>query len=239
MKKNNLYSLAEKLFPINRSITGEGVRSTLKILKDINHSLKISEIRSGTKVFDWKIPLEWNVRDAWVKDKNNKKIIDFRKNNLHLMGYSIPVNKLVKLNELKKHLYFHESRPNAIPYVTSYYKKKWGFCLSKNQLKKLKNETYKVKIDSNFKKGSLTYGEVFIPGRLKKEIFLSTYICHPSLANNEVSGPCVAIFISNWIKKITNRKYSYRIIFIPETIGSIAYLSKNYKKMKKKNSGGL
>tara|TARA_B100001057_G_scaffold429276_1_gene455278 strand:+ start:313 stop:1614 length:1302 start_codon:yes stop_codon:yes gene_type:complete len=233
VKKNNLYSLAKKLFPINRSITGEGVRSTLKILKNINHLLKIYEIRSGTKVFDWKIPLEWNVKDAWIKDAKDKKIIDFKKNNLHLMSYSIPVNKSVKFDELKKHLYFHNSRPNAIPYVTSYYKKKWGFCLSKNQLRKLKNETYKVKIDSNFKKGSLTYGEIFIPGRLKKEIFLSTYICHPSLANNEVSGPCVAIFISNWIKKITNRKYSYRIIFIPETIGSIAYLSKNYKKMKK------
>ncbi len=228
-----IYNLAKVLFPINRSITGDGVRKTLNILKKVNPSLKIKNIPSGTKIFNWTVPEEWNVKDAWIKDSGNKKIIDFKKNNLHLMSYSAPIDKTMSLNELKKNLYSMSSRPNAIPYVTSYYEKKWGFCLSKNQLGKLKKGNYKVKVDSSFKKGSLTYGEILIPGKSKKEVFLSTYICHPSLANNELSGPCVAIYLSNLIKNLKNRKYSYRIIFIPETIGSIAYLSKHYKKMKK------
>lgn len=234
-----IYNLAKTLFPINRSITGDGVRETLRILKKINPSLKIKNIDSGTKIFNWTVPQEWNVKTAWIKDSKNNTIIDFKKNNLHLMSYSEPVDKILSLKELKKNLYCMSSRPNAIPYVTSYYNLKWGFCLSKNQLDKLKNGNYKVKIDSSFKKGSLTYGEILIPGKSKKEIFLSTYICHPSLANNELSGPCVAIYLSNWIKSLKNRKYSYRIIFIPETIGSIAYLSKNYKEMKKNIIAGF
>ena len=237
MKSNmigkKIYNLAEELFPINRSITGEGVRKSLKILKKINKNLKIFNISTGTKVFDWVIPEEWNVRDAWIKDLRNKKVVDMKRNNLHLMSYSIPVNQKINIKELKNHLYSIKAKPDAIPYVTSYYEKKWGFCLSNNQLKTLKDKSYTVKIDSKLKKGFLNYGEILIKGKSKKEIFLSTYICHPSMANNELSGPCVAIYLSKWLNSLKSRNYSYRIVFVPETIGSIAYLSKNYKKMKK------
>ncbi len=235
---NKIYKLAKRLFPINRSITGSGTRKTLEILKEHNKNLKIKSIPSGSKVFDWVIPYEWNVKDAWIKDVKNKKVIDIKKNNLHLMSYSIPVSKKMKLNNLKNHLYSIKAKPNAIPYVTSYYEKKWGFCLSYNQLKKLKDKFYTVKIDSELKKGFLNYGEILIKGKSKKEILLSTYICHPSMANNELSGPCVAIFLSKWINSIKSRNYSYRLVFVPETIGSIAYLSKNYKKMKKNTIAG-
>lgn len=236
---NKIYALAKELFPINRSITGSGVRKSLKILQKINKDLKIKGIPSGTKVFDWIIPQEWNVDEAWIKDSKNRKIIDFKNNNLHLMGYSLSVSKKITLKDLKKNLYSIKDKPNAIPYVTSYYKKKWGFCLSFNLLKNLKEDIYEVKIKSKFKKGFLNYGELIIPGKTKKEILLSTYICHPSMANNELSGPCVAIHLSKWIKSMKNRNYSYRIVFVPETIGSIAYLSKNYKKMIKNTVAGF
>ena len=218
---NKIYKLAKRLFPINRSITGNGTRKTLEILKDHNENLKIKSIPSGSKVFDWVIPYEWNVKDAWIKDSRNKKIVDIKKNNLHLMSYSIPVNKRINIKELKKNLYSIRAKPNAIPYVTSYYEKKWGFCLSYNQLKKLKDKFYTVKIDSELKKGFLNYGEILIKGKSKKEILLSTYICHPSMANNELSGPCVAIFLSKWINSIKSRNYSYRLVFVPEKTSSI------------------
>jgi aminopeptidase-like protein len=227
-----IYKLCSKLFPINRSLTGNGVRSTLKELKLINRKLNIFEVKSGLRVFDWKIPYEWNVNDAWIKDSCKNKILNFKENNLHLMGYSSPIKKKIKFSELKKKIFFYKKNPKAIPYVTSYYNKDWGFCMSYNQFKKLKNGFYEIFIDSKFKKnGSLTYGEIVIPGRSKKEIFLSTYICHPSMANNELSGPCLLIYLSNWIKSV-QRKYTYRIIFIPETIGSLVYLKKNFKYLK-------
>ena len=235
-KKNNnepMYSWAKDLFPITRSITGPGVRETLNYLKNIVPNLIIKKVKSGEKYFDWKVPDEWFPKEAWVKNQKGKKVIDFKKNNLHLVGYSKSIKKTMRLNELKKNLYSLASQPNAIPYVTSYYNKQWGFCLKENDKKKLKNEKYDVFIDAPFKKGFLNYGEIIIRGKLKKEIFLSTYICHPSLANNEISGPVVAIALSKWIKKIKNRKYTYRIVFLPETIGSIIYISKNLNKLKK------
>ncbi len=241
-KKNNnepMYSWAKDLFPITRSITGPGVRETLIYLQNIVPELIIKKIKSGEKYFDWKVPDEWFPKEAWVKNQKGKKIIDFKKNNLHLVGYSKSIKKTMRLNELKKNLYSLPSQPNAIPYVTSYYKKQWGFCLKDNDKKKLKNENYDVFIDAPFKKGFLNYGEIIIKGKLKKEIFLSTYICHPSLANNEISGPVVAIALSKWIKKIKNRKYTYRIVFIPETIGSIIYISKNLNKLKKNVVAGF
>ena len=240
-KKNKepMYNWAKDLFPITRSITGPGVRETLIYLKKIVPELIIKKIKSGEKYFDWKVPDEWFPKEAWIKNQKGKKIIDFKKNNLHLVGYSKSIKKTMKLNELKKNLYSLPSQPNAIPYVTSYYKKQWGFCLKDNDKKKLKNENYDVFIDAPFKKGFLNYGEIIIKGKLKKEIFLSTYICHPSLANNEISGPVVAIALSKWIKKIKNRKYTYRIIFIPETIGSIIYISKNLNKLKKNVVAGF
>ncbi len=234
MIKDRFLKLGKKLWPLNRSLTGRGVDKTLKILKTYNAELKIIRFKSGTKVFDWTIPNEWNVNEAWIKDSNGKKIIDFHKNNLHLVGYSSSIKKKLFLNQLIKNLHFHKKQPNAIPYVTSYYKKNWGFCLAYNQLKKMnKKKKYEIYIDSQFRKGSLNCAEIYLPGRSKKEILFSTYICHPSMANNELSGPIISIFLSKWIKNIKNRKWSYRFIFVPETIGSIAYLSKNYKKLKK------
>ena len=234
-----IHNLAKELWPINRSITGAGVVQTLKILQRIVPDLKIKSFKSGSKVFDWKIPHEWEIKDAWVKNASGKKIIDFNKNNLHIVGYSSPINRVLSFHQLNKKLHSIKKQPNAIPYVTSYYKKNWGFCLKHNLRKKLKKGKYHVFINSNFKKnGKLTYGEILIPGKSKKEIFLSTYICHPSMANNELSGPCVTIYLANWIKKLKKRFYTYRIVFVPETIRSIAYLSKNYKSMKKKVLAG-
>ncbi len=234
-----IYNLCKKLFPLNRSLTGDGNRLTLNILKKYYKKLSIKEIKSGTKVYDWKIPMEWNVKEAWIKTPNGNKIADFQKNNLHLVGYSHQIKKLMNFNSLKKKLNFLKNQPKAIPYVTSYYKKNWGFCISFNEFKKLKKKgTYEINIDSKFTKGSLTYGEILIPGKSKKEVFLSTYICHPSMANNELSGPAVTIFLAKWIAK-KKRKYTYRIVFIPETIGSISYLSRNKNKLKKNVVAGF
>jgi aminopeptidase-like protein len=234
---SKIYKMIEDLFPICRSITGEGVRKTLKIIKN-KIPVDIVEVPSGTKIFDWEIPMEWNVNDAYVSDETGKKVIDFNKNNLHLVGYSIPVAKTMDLDELNQHLYSIESLPHAIPYVTSYYKERWGFCISHSERLNLKPGKYKVYIDSELKKGSLTYGELVIPGETEKEVFFSTYLCHPSMANNELSGPSVTTYLAKWILK-EPRKYTYRIIFIPETIGSLTYLSKNLKTMKKNIIAGF
>jgi aminopeptidase-like protein len=234
-----IYKLATKLFPLNRSLSGNDNVLTLKEFKKISKNFKIKKFSSNKKVFDWKIPLEWNVIDAKITDLKGKVILDFKNNNLHLVSYSIPIDKIVTLKELKKHLFYKKKLPKAIPYRTTYYNKNWGFCLSYNQFKTLKEKKYKIKIDSIFKKGSMHYGEVLIKGKSNKEIFLSTNICHPSLANNELSGPCVLTYIAKFIEKLKNKKFSYRIIFIPETIGSISYLHKNYKKMKKNFFAGF
>ena len=237
-------NLGKKLFPICRSITGNGVRKTLIIIRDYSPKLKISEVKSGTKVFDWKVPPEWNVKNAYVKDKYGKKIIDFKNNNLHLVGYSIPTKKLITKKEFFLHLHTIKQQPNAIPYVTSYYKKYWGFCISHNQKvifeKQYKDsDKFQVVIKSNFKKkGSLTYGDLVIPGKSKKEILVSTYICHPSMANNELSGPIVSLCLINYFSKLKNLDKTLRFIFIPETIGSITYLSKNLNHLKQNVIGG-
>ena len=227
-----IYKLAEELFPICRSLTGDGNRETLSILKKIYPDIKIHEIPTGTKVFDWVIPEEWNIKDAWIKDSSGRKIIDFKNNNLHVVSYSEPVDKIVTLSELLEIIYTLPDQPEYIPYVTSYYKKIHGFCMSENQKRQLSDQRYHVYIDSEFREGSLTYGEIIIPGETKEEIFLSTYICHPSLANNELSGPCVAVHLAREISEMKQRRYTYRIIFIPETIGAIAYISENIDEMK-------
>jgi aminopeptidase-like protein len=229
---NEMYELAKTLWPINRSITGEGVRKTLKLIKNQIPILKIHEVASGTKVFDWEVPLEWSINEAYILDSSGNKILDFKDNNLHVVSYSVPVDKVISLSELQKHLYSLPNQENAIPYVTSYYKKRWGFCMSESQRKKLKKGSYKVFIDSKFFEGSLTYAELLIPGLSKEEIFFSSYVCHPSMANNELSGPVVLTQIIKWLMSLRGLRYSYRLIFIPETIGSITYLSKNIKKMK-------
>lgn len=197
------------------------------------------EVPSGTQVFDWSVPKEWNIRNAWIKDSKGNKILDFKDNNLHVVGYSLPVNKKVNLEELKTIIYTQPEQPDAIPYVTSYYKERYGFCMTQNQKNNLKEDNYHIFIDSELKDGSLTYGEIIIPGDSNKEVFLSTYVCHPSMANNELSGPAVAIYLAKWLKSLPIRRYTYRIIFIPETIGSITYLSQNLEHLKKRVIAGF
>ena len=241
---NKYHQLGKKLFPITRSITGNGTKLTLSILKNYISNLKLKKIKSGTNVFDWKIPAEWNIIDAYIIDKNGKKIVDFKKSNLHVINYSKPVNLILTKRKLIKRIYFLKHFPSAIPYITSYYKKWWGFCVSYNFFKKkflkYKNkDKFNVKIISNFNNnGNLHYGEALIKGKSKKEIFISTYICHPSMANNELSGPLVSTAIYNYFKKKKN-KYSIRFVFIPETIGSISYINKNFKKLKKNVVAGF
>ncbi len=236
VKKEDLWQLAVSLFPICRSITGNGVRQTLSLIQEHLPELQIHEVPSGTIAFDWTVPNEWNITDAFIKAPNGKRLVDFQKNNLHVMGYSLPFEGKLTLQELAPHLHSLPELPDAIPYVTSYYEPRWGFCLADNERKKLKNDViYDVKIDSSLKPGALTYADILIPGKSKKEILISTYICHPSLANNELSGPVVATFLAKKLleKKQDERFYSYRFVFVPETIGSICYLSQHYEMLKK------
>jgi len=230
---NKIFKTIKKLYPINRSLTGNGNRLSLKILNQICKNLKILEFKSGNKVYDWTIPPEWNVNSANIKCEN-KTIIDFKENNLHLVSYSTPQNRVVDFDELNENLYSIKKEPNAIPYVTSYYKKRWGFCIQHNKRKKLdKKKKYKIFIDSYFKKnGSMSIGEIYIKGKIKKEIILSTNICHPSMVNNELCAPVILSYISKYFKNKKNY-FSIRILFLPETIGSITYLKKNLKHIKK------
>ena len=234
-----MYVLAKELFPINRSITGPGVRETLLIIKRELPELNIFEVPTGTKVFDWEVPQEWSVNDAYIVGPDGEKIIDFQNNNLHLVGYSVPINAKLPLEELQRYLYSLPEQPDAIPYVTSYYNQSWGFSLSHHQKESLKDGIYKIVIDSQLKDGHLTYGEVLVPGDSQEEIFFSTYICHPSMANNEVSGPVVVTALGQWLMSLKNRRYSYRIVFVPETIGSITYLSRNLSQLKERTIAGF
>ena len=200
-KKLTPISFAKKIFPLNRSLSGEGNRKTLKEIKKVCSKLKIRKFFSNQKVYDWKIPLEWNVKEAYLIDPKGKKICSFKKNNLHLVGYSYPQKKNINLNELQKHLHSIPDKPSAIPYVTTYYEKNWGFCISHKQRKKLIRGNYKVFINTELKKGALNYGEIFIKGKSNKEVFFSTYICHPSMANNETSGITVNTFLAKILSK--------------------------------------
>ena len=236
---NLIYDYCRELFYINRSITGNGVRETLKSISKKVNNFQINEVSSGTKCFDWKVPKEWNVNDAFIADEKGNKIIDFKDNNIHLVGYSKAVDKVVPYNELMNKLYTIPEMPNVIPYITSYYSEDWGFCVTENQKNNLKKQNYHVKIDSSLKNGSLTYGEVLIKGESKKEIIFSTYICHPSLANDNLSGPVLATYLAMYLQKIKKLRFSYRFIFVPETIGAIAYLNKNLNNLKKNTYAGF
>lgn len=232
-------SYLKRLFPITRSITGNGNRETLKILQEII-PLDILEYPTGQQVYDWTIPKEWNIKDAWIKDSNGNKIVDFKISNLHVVSYSTPINKKMKLVELKENLHYLENLPDAIPYRTSYYDENWGFCVSYNQYKELfkDDEEYEVCIDSEHSNGSMSIGELLIKGKSKKEYLLSCYICHPSMANDSLSGVITTAFIAKELLKIQETlEYSYRIVFVPETIGAIAYCAKNEKAMKAIDNG--
>ena len=236
---NEIYDWVKDLFPICRSITGNGVRNTLKYFKNIIPELEIKNVKTGEKFGDWEVPCEWNIDDGYILDPNNNKIVDFKLNNLHIWGYSEPINKTIDLDELQNHLYSIEDYPDVIPYVTSYYNKKWGFCISHNQRKTLKKGKYQVVIKSCLSEGELNYGEIILKGRSKKEILISSYICHPSMANNELSGPCVLIsLVKNYLKKL-DRNFTYRLVLIPETIGSIIYINKHLDHLKKNVFCGL
>ena len=230
-----MFKLCEEIFPICRSITGDGVRETFKILeKYLDTEFKMTEVPTGTKVCDWEVPKEWNITDAYIENAQGEKIVDFKKNNLHVLGYSTPVDVVMPLSELKEHIYTLRDQPDVIPYSTSYYKERWGFAMSQNQLDSLEDGNYHAVIKSSLEDGSLTYGEILIPGESEEEIFFSSYTCHPSMANNECSGPALIVFLANYILSMKKRKYSYRLILAPETIGAITYISKYLEELQKK-----
>jgi len=232
---NEMFQLVEELYPICRSITGDGVRQTLEILKK-EIPIQIHEIPTGEKVFDWIIPKEWNIKDAYIIDPNGKKIVDFKESNLHVLNYSIPINQKISLSELKKHIHTIPEKPNVIPYVTSYYSENWGFCMTHNNFLDLKEGEYEIVIDSKLENGSLTYGEFFIPGKSEFEILLSCYVCHPSMCNDNLSGVVLLTEIAKYIKNIKNN-YSIRFIFVPETIGAITWIKQNEENLTKIKHG--
>jgi aminopeptidase-like protein len=225
-----MHQMMTELFPICRSITGKGIRATLKTIQS-SLPIQIFEVPSGTRVFDWEVPREWNIHDAYILDGNGKRVVDWKLNNLHVVGYSVPVDRWIDLDELQKHLHSLEQQPDAIPYITSYYQERWGFCLRHADRVRLKQGSYRAVIDSSLENGSLAYGEIVLPGTTDEEIFLSTYVCHPSMANNELSGPVVTVELAKWLAS-QPRRYTYRIVFIPETIGSLVYLSRHLNHLK-------
>lgn len=236
---DEIHALARRLWPIPRSITGAGVRQTLAILKEICPALTVHDVPSGTAAFDWTVPDEWEIGEARLTGPDGETICDFAANNLHVVGYSSPVDEMLSLEDLQSHLHSLPDQPDAIPYVTSYYADRWGFCLSHKQRAALKPGQYRARIASRKFAGVLNYGELVLPGETKNEIFLSTYVCHPSMANNELSGPCVTAFLARWLANLPKRRFTYRIVFIPETIGSIVYLSRNLAHLKAHVAAGF
>lgn len=235
----NMYQLAERLFPICRSLTGDGFRQSLAIIRELIPEIQVFEVPTGTQVFDWTVPNEWNIRGGWIKNLRGETIIDFQNCNLHVLGYSLPIHQTISRDELLQHVYTQPDQPDWIPYVTSYYKERWGFCMSERQKEQLTDSEYEVCIDSTLAPGHLTYGELILPGETEDEIFFSTYLCHPSMANNELSGPCVQTALIEYLKRLPRRRYTYRFVFIPETIGSITYLSRNLQAMQQHVKAGF
>jgi aminopeptidase-like protein len=213
-------------YPICRSITGDGLRRTLAMIRE-RIPLDVHEVPSGTPIFDWTVPKEWNVRDAWIKDPAGNKVVDFQTHNLHVLNYSVPVHTKLPLEELKEHLFTLPDKPDLIPYRTSYYQEAWGFCLTHHQLQALPAGEYEVFVDSTLEDGSLTYGELLLAGETEREVLLSTHVCHPSLCNDNLSGIAVMTWLAQALQARPRRRYSYRFLFIPGTIGSIAWLARN------------
>ena len=234
-----MHAWARDLFPICRSLTGPGVRETLKYIQRLLPGMQILSVPTGTRTFDWSVPEEWFIRDAYIQDEAGHRIVDFQEHNLHVVGYSQPVDRWMDLEELDRHLYSLPEQPRAIPYVTSYYQRRWGFCITHAQRKSLRSGRYRAVIDSELKPGVLNYGELIIPGRSQEEVLLSTYICHPSMANNELSGPVVTAALGQWLAGQQQCKYTYRVVFIPETIGSIVYINRHLERLKKHVTAGF
>jgi len=224
-----MYELVVRLFPICRSITGDGVRRTLAAVREII-PLETREVPSGTPVFDWAVPKEWNIRDAYIKNAKGVRVVDFQASNLHVINYSIPIHRRMRLDELRPHLHSLPDHPEWIPYRTTYYNETWGFCLAHNVLTALADEEYEICIDSSLTEGSLTYGEYYLPGKIQDEVILYTHVCHPSLANDNLSGIAVVSYLSKYLAA-QSRRYSYRFVFGPGTIGSIAWLSRNEQRL--------
>jgi len=233
-----MYALAKRLWPICRSLTGDGVRQTLAIMQELLPTLMVHEVPSGTPAFDWQVPAEWRVRDAYIADLDGNRLVDFQQHNLHLVGYSTPIDAIMSREELEPHLYSLPHQPTAIPYVTSYYRQHWGFCLSQQQRDALPAGPFRVQIDSELFAGALSYGEWYLPGESQEEVLLSTYVCHPSMANNELSGPVVAVELARWLASAP-RRLSYRLLLLPETIGSIVYLSRHLPQLQQRLKAGF
>lgn len=230
-----LHAFASQLYPICRSITGNGVRTTLQLIAQ-RIPLQLQEVPSGSQVFDWEVPLEWNVEDAYVKDPDGRKVVDFREHNLHLVSYSEPVVRQLTLAELRPHLHVHKHNPGWIPYRTSYYRRSWGFCMRARDSEQLRDGRYEVRIDTSLERGSLTYGEFVLPGRSREEVLLFTHVCHPSLANDNTSGMAIATWLAEWLAG-QPRRYSYRIVFAPGTIGSLCWLKRNERRLSRVRHG--
>lgn len=239
MTSQEMYHLAGRLFPICRSLTGNGFRDSLRILTEGVLDFHTYEIPTGTQVFDWTVPKEWNIRGGYVETLDGKRIVDFSDSNLHVMGYSIPIDAIISRDELLEHIYTQPDQPNWIPYVTSYYKERWGFCMSEHQKQLLNEDKYHVVIDSELREGSITLGDIVIKGETDEEVMFTTYLCHPSMANNELSGPVVWRALIDYVKAMQKRRYTYRFVINPETIGSIAYLSQHFDKLKKNIVAGF
>ena len=222
-----MHGWARDLFPICRSITGPGVRETLAYLRERLPELDLKSVPSGSEAFDWLVPPEWEVDEAWIEDDSGTRVVDFADHNLHVVGYSEPVDCCLELDELQTHLHSLPEQPDAIPYVTSYYERRWGFCLTQSARDALRPGRYRAIVRSRFSDGHLDYGEVLLPGRSEREVLFSTYLCHPSMANNELSGPVVLLALAQHVAALEDRRYSYRFVFAPETIGSIVYISRN------------
>lgn len=233
-----MHELAVRLFPLNRSITGEGTRQSLRILQEAMPDMILTEVPSGTRVNDWTVPQEWWITGASISSLDGEVLVDFATCNLHVVGYSESVDAVMTREELEPYLHSLPDQPDAVPYVTSYYERRWGFCLSNRQRQGLGDGPFHVRIDAGHVDGSLTYGEVLLPGELEDEVLLSTYVCHPSMANNELSGPVMMAALYQWLKARSKLKYSYRMFIGPETIGAIAYLSQHRELLRSRVRAG-